>query len=104
MMHSGNGQSVLGPVDMAPTHGRHVLNVQRERGSELMFWNFRDGSQIDADVRAATVQVHSKGIDRSFAEQCAQDIKSVGLSSHSNQFAVEFLDGSHWLIEFEGER
>ncbi len=103
MLHSGNGQPAVGPVDMAPAHGRHVLNVQRERGSELMYWNFRDGSQIDADARAATLQVHSKGVSRSFAEQCARDIRSVGLSARSNQVAVEFLDGSQWLIEFDGE-
>ena len=103
MSHPANGQMPFDPLDMAPTHGRHMLNVQREQGNDLMHWYFRDGSQIDADARQATVQVHAKGVSRSFAEQCARDIKSLAKYPGQDQVEVKFLDGSHWLIEFEAK-
>jgi hypothetical protein len=104
MLKSGNGQPVVDPMDMAPTHGRHMLNVQREPGNDLMHWYFRDGSQIDADAQEATVEVYAKGVRRSYAEQCARDIKSLAKYRSQNQIEVEFLDGSHWLIEFDGAK
>jgi hypothetical protein len=101
MLHSGNGEAAFEPADMAPTHGRHMLNVEREPGSSLMHWYFRDGSQISVDVRAPWLRVIPKGVSRSYAEQCARDVSTFGTNDLARQVTVGFLDGSHWLIEFQ---